>query len=219
MKTPEQYAALAVGKWAIESARSERRYPDADALARIVADAIREAVREATADPDADRQMAAEELRALAAEFRLMLTDEAAPHRADLTNMLGEFCDWLTMPPLERKFVQSLLRDRADETTICAFADWLEDNGRNAEGRRVRLLRPQAGDVLVLWVDTAEEQQAAVARLQETFLVEGGPNWLVVRGSQDVQRFDPEGMRAAGWVRVEETYHPSPSGSGGGGEP
>ncbi len=58
---------------------------------------------------------------------------------------------WLnSMTSTERGFVDSLLAHRADFFSLEVFADWLEEEDRLDESRRIRLLCPQTGDVLLI---------------------------------------------------------------------
>jgi uncharacterized protein (TIGR02996 family) len=119
---------------------------------------------------------------------------------------------WEALPPVLRGFLCSLSGDRLDDTTLGAFADWLEEHGHTAEGQRVRLLRPQPGDVLVLYFDPAGMTAQRRAVLDESVkrLAEGAEvrGWIVTPSCNNLEAIDPEQLRAAGWVREEElTQH------------
>jgi hypothetical protein len=181
---------------------------------------------------------ALDELRALLAELRRRLKGPqvyyTTPGRppagvppypaAEVHGMASAVADtldrvlaWFGLHPQERAFLHYLAEDRLSYTSEI-FADWLADHGRDAEGRRVRLLRPRPGDVVVLQASeegmggmTRDVWQDLSARLRDAFTknvtVVLPPGW-------DFGALDPDQMRAAGWVRADEAVPPSPRPSG-----
>jgi uncharacterized protein (TIGR02996 family) len=112
---------------------------------------------------------------------------------------LADIMAWLeALPPVLRGFLESLSSDRLDDTTIGAFADWLEEHGHTAAGQRVRLLRPQPGNVLVAWVTS----KLVTYRQEDVALP--GVSVVALYDDERIEAIDPEQLRAAGWVRESE---------------
>lgn len=111
---------------------------------------------------------------------------------------------WDALPGVLRGYLLALAGDRTDEVSILTFADYLEENGRTAEGQRVRLLRPQPGDVLALWVGSlfAARRGAALAGVT----LPPGVAAVALYEDERLEAVDPEQLRAAGWVRESEAY-------------
>jgi uncharacterized protein (TIGR02996 family) len=112
----------------------------------------------------------------------------------------------------ERRFVTALAEDASDTVTAEVYADWLEEQGRTAEGATVRRLVPRDGDVLVFTVapgrDAAGEARAcekAAGRLADILAARGVRCTPVVAyHGTDVSALPRQTMRAAGWVRAED---------------
>jgi hypothetical protein len=114
----------------------------------------------------------------------------------------------------ERRFVTALAEDVTDGdcVTLEVFADWLEEEGRTADGPRLRRLVPRDGDVLVFTVatgpDAAAESRAcekAAGRLADILAARGVRCTPVVAyHGTDISALPQQTMRAAGWVRAED---------------
>jgi hypothetical protein len=111
----------------------------------------------------------------------------------------------------ERRFVTALADDAADFDTAQVYADWLLDQGRTANGARVRRLVPRDGDVLVWTVSGGEDPvRLAEVRRHAQALCDGlrdrGLHTLgaVVPQGVEVDSLGVGAMRAAGWVRAAD---------------
>ena len=104
----------------------------------------------------------------------------------------------------EWDFLQALIADASDRDPALVFADWLEEQGRDEAGQRIRLLRPQAGDLLVIWpMDTSEyaQEQARTAALELSKRLPEGIAWVVTSSPYAHLRIhDPAAMAKLGWV-------------------
>lgn len=128
--------------------------------------------------------------------------------QTQLEQLLEALLAFLGLHPQERAFVRVLAENRTDDATLAVFADWLEERGQDEAGRRVRLLRPQKGDVLAMWGSDntkAEFGHLEAAAMHLSRNLDGGLMTLLLRPGQDVRLLPPSQMREAGWVRVEES--------------
>jgi hypothetical protein len=111
----------------------------------------------------------------------------------------------------ERRFVTALAEDASDTVTAEVYADFLEENGRTAEGAGVRRLAPQDGDVLVITAPSGASDAASrrrwaahAADLRAKLLASGrDARVLVLPCGSGAENLDLDAMRAAGWVRAE----------------
>lgn len=107
---------------------------------------------------------------------------------------------WLAKAaPEEQAFVEDLVKNPANYVSLEIFADWLEDRGRLDQGRRIRLLCPQTGDVLVLRSPpghrTNSSDERVASRIRAELLRRGRDCFLVVMpDGWDLERI-PKGAR------------------------
>jgi hypothetical protein len=117
-----------------------------------------------------------------------------------LVERLQQLLDRLdALPPALRGLIRAAAESRLDGELLEFLADYLDEHGL-ADGRRVRLLRPQQGDVLAVWGGWANPlaaQEAAGALAMFAAVLDLSPG-------QDLATAAPEQLRAAGWVRAEE---------------
>jgi uncharacterized protein (TIGR02996 family) len=122
----------------------------------------------------------------------------------------------VNMRPEERALMFALLENAADVDAACAYADWLEENGRHEAGARIRRLAPQSGDVLVLTYDHRSDiglpppftgfhaLEKIAAAVKERLDAHGRDvTVLIYPDNQTLEVVGEDGMRAAGWVRQE----------------
>lgn len=115
------------------------------------------------------------------------------------------FLAGLTEP--EWGFIRELLSDASDRLPAEVFADWLCDQGRDAEGRRVRRLKLEDGDLVVFFAPngaTEEELDSLAERVEQVKRWFPGVAFLGAVNGVEVEEFDPNAMRSAGWLRREE---------------
>ena len=115
--------------------------------------------------------------------------------------------DVRTLTAREWHFLQALSANALDQDTALVFADWLEENGRDEAGRRVRLLAPQPGNLLILWPTegTPAAQEAARLALEDLrpFLPPGVTCVTMAAPDARIEDLTEEDMRDIGWVRAE----------------
>jgi uncharacterized protein (TIGR02996 family) len=205
--------AAALDEGAREAARAE--------LARLLADVRGQAMRPSltvSVDPGAAVPWDAPTQPTPQADMEAMLSAAVFNAATSLTilpdsafaRLLERICWLLNLSGGERRFVAALAQDAGDFDTAQVYADWLLDQGRTADGARVRRLVPQDGDVLVWQIPNL-----AVAARQERVYLAGAEyvrNELNARGinttavflpdGADLSALDPDAMRAAGWVRA-----------------
>jgi hypothetical protein len=108
----------------------------------------------------------------------------------------------------ERRFVAALADDAVDFATLEVFADWLEDEGRTADGARVRRLVPRDGDVIVVRHPPGPRHEAhcaTVRQMLDALAARGVRVWAVTMSDDmSLETAPPDAMRAAGWVRAED---------------
>jgi hypothetical protein len=125
-----------------------------------------------------------------------------------LVERLQQLLDRLdALPPALRGLIRAALESRLDGDLLEFLADYLDEHGL-ADGRPVRLLRPQKGDVLVVYFDymqmNTERRESLDVAVAETCRRAGMKCWIVAPHGTDLTTLDPEQLRAAGLVRVEE---------------
>ena len=111
----------------------------------------------------------------------------------------------------ERDFVLDLAKDATDFVTASVYADWLAENGRNAESERVRLLSPKDGDVLVGWAAGAGDGSvkrlaSEIGKIAEALRERGThlAGGVALPPGAELAALSPEQMRKHGWVSVIE---------------
>jgi uncharacterized protein (TIGR02996 family) len=125
---------------------------------------------------------------------------------------LGRLLWILGLSEGERRFVAALAEDASDTVTAEVYADWLEEQGRTAEGATVRRLVPRDGDVLVITAPSGASDAASrrrwaahAADLRAKLLASGrDARVLVLPHGSVAEDLDVGAMRAAGWVRAED---------------
>lgn len=120
------------------------------------------------------------------------------------TYRLADLARFDALPPVLQGFLESLSANRLDADTILVFADWLEEHGRTEAGERVRLLRPQPGDVIAVWPASHTDDAHFEAGQICNDLAAGGCLTVLLCFGEDLAVADPDQLRAAGWVREEE---------------
>lgn len=177
-----------------------------DELRALLAE-LRERVRGRPAVVTAEWESAAtdDNPNGLRGPVTFQLPGEYVPADAATADLLDRLVAWFGLHPQERAFLRHLAEDRLSYTSEI-FADWLSEQGRDAEGRRVRLLRPREGDVVVVelpagffyrdaWPSWAEFASAVQHSLPDNRVI------VLLHGA-DLRALDPGQMRAAGWVRA-----------------
>lgn len=171
-------------------------------------------------EPISKDDLAAEavaEVRGILADLRRR-GEEHRHFTKETSSRLERLAYLLGLSPAERAFVQEAAEANrsgdplAADTALAIFADWLEDEGRTEDGKRVRRLLLEDGDVMILVAHhTTSEQQVRqanqAAMLMQEAIRKAGKGVLVrfiQEPEQSVERLGREQMRQAGWVRQEE---------------
>jgi len=144
-------------------------------------------------------------------------TYKIAPAVRELLGKIARLSWLLGLCDAERSFIDSAASaaTSGDPTglheTLMVFADWLEDQGRQAHGAEVRRLVPQRGNILLLTVprgaDTEREEVLnGIGRRLDQFLRDVGRECYIVKVQEGatIPILDEAAMRRLGWERCDD---------------
>ncbi len=129
-------------------------------------------------------------------------------------SLAGGLERFMAIPGPARGMLVQLLADRLDQMTVEVLADWLEENGRDAEGRAVRRLKVAPDDVLVVSSEraltTAAQQEAARGAMKGVIDRTGCKCVVLLPPGWSLEAIPEERMLESGWVRADPVSPVSP---------